>query len=89
MNRSSAYAFFAIHLVGGFLMLWLCYFYVQITLVHELEHELWLKTLLETSFLLLTVVWGSVGWDSYKDLRDASTGKNLPSELANKGDGGS
>ena len=82
MKRCEAYAFFAIHMIGGFLELWLCYYYVQITLVHALSSELLLKALLETAFLLLTVVWGSVGWDSYKDLRHGVPGKNLASELA-------
>lgn len=82
MKHGQAKAFFAIHMVGGFAMLWLCYYYVQLTLAQDLASKVWLKALVETSFLLLTVVWGSVGWDSYKELRDNAPGKNLPSELA-------
>lgn len=63
-------------------MLWLSYYYVQIRLASALAHELLLKTILETSFLLVTVVWGTVAWDSYKDISDASVGKHLASELA-------
>lgn len=82
MKHAGAYAFFLIHLVGGFLMLWLCFYYVQITIADELDASLLLKTALETTFLLLTVIWGSVGWDSYKDLRSAVPGKDLATELA-------
>lgn len=82
MKRCQSYAFFAIHMVGGFLELWLCHYYVQLRLVHVISSNLLLQTLLETAFLILTVVWGSVGWDSYKDLRAGVQRKNLASELA-------
>ncbi|WFM72817.1 hypothetical protein [Halomonas sp. CKK8] len=59
------YAFFFVHFFGGFAVLFMSYYYIQILLKEELLTSVFLKSFVEVSYLVTGVVWGNVGWDRF------------------------
>jgi|SRR5690554_944842 len=59
------YAFFLIHFVGGFVVLFLSYYYIQMLLGEQLLNNVLLKSFVEVSYLVTGVVWGNAGWDRF------------------------
>ncbi|MGQ0798878.1 MAG: hypothetical protein ACT4NL_02040 [Pseudomarimonas sp.] len=76
------WSFFAVHMVAGFLNLWLGYAYVKASLVNELESSVPLSALLEAGFLLTGVVWGNLGWDALKEVRQATNWSHVIYQVA-------
>lgn len=59
------YTFFVIHFIGGFAVLFLSYYYIQMLLGEELFTNVLLKSFVEVSYLVTGVVWGNAGWDRF------------------------
>ena len=78
----SKLSFFVIHLVVGFLTIWLCYAEIKHLFSMEIARSLMVESLVETGFLVITVIWGNLGWDSFRRLKPGVTGSNLPAELS-------
>lgn len=58
--------YFVLHFVIGFFALWLSYTYAKISFLHDTNNvSLWLQGFVETTYLVLGVVWGSIGWDTF------------------------
>jgi hypothetical protein len=79
---STKRVFFFLHFVLGFLNLWLFYHYVHLEAENLLESSLAVRTFLEVLFLVICVVWGNAGWDSYKKLGSGPQQSALIRELA-------
>ena len=65
--------FFAFHFVVGFLLLWLIYQLMHHNLLPDENPPLWAEALVETAYLVSGVIWGNIGWDTFKHIpEDAS-----------------
>ena len=74
MGRS---IFFAVHFIGGFLLLWLLNQAIHVTLLPDEGAPLWVEAGIETLYLVAAVVWGNVGWDSLKRITANAPGSLL------------
>ena len=79
---STKRVFFFLHFVLGFLNLWLFYHHVHLEAENLLASNLAVRTFLEVVFLVICVVWGNAGWDSYKKLGSEPLQSTLIRELA-------
>lgn len=79
---STRRVFFFLHFLLGFLNLWLFYHYVHLEAEDLLKSSLAIRTFLEVLFLVISVVWGNAGWDSYKKLGSEPQHSTLIRELA-------
>lgn len=76
------YAFFMVHFILGFLLLWLIYFNVQLSFHEYLDQNLSVKTFVETAFLVSGVVLGNTGWDALKEFNGCASFSDLAAGLA-------
>ena len=64
--------FFALHFVLGFFLLWLLYQVIHYNVLPRTNPPLWLEAAVETAYLVTGVIWGNLGWDTFKKLSDDS-----------------
>lgn len=62
--------YFILHFVGGFLILWLTYKVALEDLLPRHGASLLLTTAINTSYLVCGVIWGNVGWDTFKNFKE-------------------
>jgi len=60
--------FFALHFMLGFLVLWLIYQSIQHSVLPGTNPALWLEAAVETAYLVTGVIWGNLGWDTFKKI---------------------
>lgn len=58
------WVYFSLHFAIGFFALWLSYTYAKLSFLAG-SPPLWLEGLVETSYLVLGVTWGNIGWNSF------------------------
>ncbi|CAA0337074.1 membrane hypothetical protein [Alteromonas infernus] len=80
-KKALKWLFIMLHFVGGFFVLWLAYYYLQLLLEGPLTDNLLVKSLLETSYLVAGVAWGNIGWDRLNAITPKTSASDISKNI--------